>query len=187
MSSPPKSRTKSWAVSQSFDSLSSTGQSSRHKRLQALTRPGKGTSTHHRDRTHRSSRVTSERNNEDDEGEGAGSGGNCAGSGRLRVLSVALALTVGFLVCIGLHRLVVYGFVAKSAVSTIPVPTMAPTPTPTIDTWTPPAIVIVLREASSQQVTATHGAHLLHATVHRALAASPRSKVAILHNAPVHL
>jgi len=103
------------------------------------------------------------------------------------MFTIAVALMFGFLGCIGVYQFVLRGLVAKMANRPSPVPTPAPTPTPTVDTWAPPAIVIVLREASSQQVTATHGAHLLHATVHRALAASPRSKVAILHNAPAHM
>lgn len=174
MSSPPKPRGKSWAASQSFDSLSATDLLRRQKRLQALTRPGKGAPSNW-DRTPATSRVATER------------GGGGGGSGWARRPAVALALALGALMCGGLYWFIFRGATAASVARTAPAPTPAPTPRPTSDAWVPPAIVIVLREASSAQVAASHGAHLLHATVHRALAASPRSKVAVLHNAPAHM
>jgi zona occludens toxin (predicted ATPase) len=99
--------------------------------------------------------------------------------------AIALALALAVLVFGGLYWLIFRGPTAASVARSAP--TLAPTPQPTADAWAPPAIVIVLRESSSAQVAANHGAHLLHATVHWALAASPRSKVAVLHNAPAHM
>jgi hypothetical protein len=63
-----------------------------------------------------------------------------------------------------------------------PAPSPGPTPTPTLDPYAAPPILIVLREANNVQVHAAYGRHLLMATVARAAAVSPDSRIILLHN-----
>ena len=52
-------------------------------------------------------------------------------------------------------------------------PVPAPTPAPTADTFVPPAVLVVLREASNPAVAAAYGPHLLRGTVARAVRYGP--------------